>query len=271
MEWIKEDKFSIRVIEELKKEIENTTILILAGGSGKRMNIPFPKSLLELKEGYTLLDREIEFYLNCGFKDFVFLLGFGAEKILSHLKEREYDKRINYKVSIDPTTENWGKGKALKYALENGIIDMRRRIIISFPDDLKLDRYLPLKLLLSHLHAKETYDITGTIVLTNGYNFPFGVARVENNFVIDFVEKPHMNVFVSIGMYAFEKEIWNIIDREISLEEKRSIEFEEIVLPKLARENKLYSLLVSSDSWIPINDMKAYETAKKIINSISYR
>ncbi|MEM5830211.1 MAG: UTP--glucose-1-phosphate uridylyltransferase [Candidatus Aenigmatarchaeota archaeon] len=263
-----EDNISIKVIEELKKEMENTTIVILAGGSGKRMNIPFPKSLLELREGYTLLDREIEFYLNCGFNDFVFILGFGADKILKHLKEKGYDEKINYKVSIDPTTENWGKGKALKYALENGVIDMRKRIIISFPDDLKLDKYLPLKLLLTHLHAKESYDIIGTIVLTHGYSFPFGVAKVENNFVKDFVEKPHMNVFVSIGMYAFEKNIWNIIDREISLDEKRSIEFEDIVLPKLAKENKLYSLLVSSDSWIPINDMKAYESAKKIVNSI---
>ncbi|MEM5820775.1 MAG: UTP--glucose-1-phosphate uridylyltransferase, partial [Candidatus Aenigmatarchaeota archaeon] len=256
------------MFRDIRDEIDNTSVVILAGGSGKRMNIPFPKSLLELREGYTLLDREIQFYLNCGFNDFVFILGFGADKILKHLKEKRYDEKIKYRVSIDPTTENWGKGKALKYALQSGIIDTSKRAIISFPDDLKLDKYLPLKLLLTHLYAKDHYNIIGTIVLTHGYSFPFGVAKVENNFVKEFVEKPYMNVFVSIGMYLFEKEIWNIIHREIDMSERKSVEFEDIVLPKLAKENKLYSLLVSSDSWIPINDMKAYELAKKIVNSI---
>lgn len=253
--------------KEIENEIKNTRIVILAGGSGKRMNIEKSKALLELADGYTLLDREIEFYYDCGFKNFIFLLGKYAEQIIEHLENKEYNKIINYEISIDLKTENWGKGKALKYAFEAGILK-RERIIISFPDDLKLDNFLPIKLLLTHIESKKRYNILGTIVLTNGFEFPFGVSRVENNFVVDFIEKPLMNVFVSIGMYLLDKEVIDLIDEHINLDEEKPIEFEDIILPKLAKDKKLYSLLVSHDIWIPINDMKTYEKARIIFQKL---
>lgn len=253
------------LVEELKDEIENTTIVILAGGLGKRMNINTPKPLLKLKEDYTLLDNEIDFYYRCGFRNFVFLLGYGAEEIISHLEKKEYKNKINYRVSVDPTTKNWGKGKAVKYAFENKVLK-RERIMISYPDDVKLDKYLPIKLLLTHIDAKEKFDIIGTLVLTLGYEFPFGVAKVKNNFITDFVEKPLMDTLVSIGMYIFEKEFLDIIDEEVDINEDKAVEFEDRIFPRLARENKLYSMFVSHNIWIPVNDMKNYERAVNILN-----
>ncbi|MEM5820148.1 MAG: sugar phosphate nucleotidyltransferase [Candidatus Aenigmatarchaeota archaeon] len=255
------------VFKEIDKEIKDTKVVILAGGSGKRMNIDKPKALLELSENYTLLDKEIDLYFSCGFKNFIFLLGKYADQIIDHLEKRNYRDKINYEICIDPKTSNWGKGKALKYAYEVGILK-RERIMISFPDDLKLDNFLPIKLLLTHLEVRKRYDILGTIVLTNGFEFPFGVAKVENNFIIDFVEKPLMNVFVSIGMYLLEKEVIDLIDEYIDLNESKSIEFEDIILPKLSKERKLYSLFVSHDIWLPINDMKSYEKARNLYKKI---
>jgi len=255
------------LINEVESEINKTTVVILAGGLGKRINTNTPKPLLKLKEDYTLLDNEIDFYYRCGFRNFAFLLGYGAEEIISHLERKEYKRKIKYRISVDPTTKNWGKGKAVKCAFEKGILK-RERIIISYPDDIKLDRYLPIKLLLTHLDAKEKFDIIGTIVLTLGYEFPFGVAKVKNNFVTEFTEKPLMDVLVSIGMYVFEKEFLDIVDSEIDLNEEKAIEFEERILPKIAREGKLYSLFVSHNIWIPVNDMKSYEKAIKVINEV---
>ncbi|MEM0242884.1 MAG: sugar phosphate nucleotidyltransferase [Candidatus Aenigmatarchaeota archaeon] len=253
----------VTAFKEIDSEIRKIRVVIMAGGSGKRMNIDKPKALLELSDGYTLLDREIEFYFNCGFKNFVFILGKYADQIIEHIENKKYKEKINYEISIDPKTDNWGKGKALKYAFETGVLK-RERIIITFPDDLKLDNFLPIKLLLTHLEANRRYGILGTIVLTNGSEFPFGVAKVENNFVVDFVEKPLMNVFVSIGMYLLEKEVTDMIDDYIDLEEPKAIEFEEIILPMLSKEKKLYSMFVSHDIWLPINDMKIYEKARNL-------
>ncbi|MEM0480998.1 MAG: nucleotidyltransferase family protein [Candidatus Aenigmatarchaeota archaeon] len=254
------------ILEKLKKEIEKTQVVILAGGSAKRMgNIEKPKALLEIGNK-TLLDNEIEFFANCGFKNFVLLLGYKHEQILEHIEKKGYKNYLNLEISIDPTTQNWGKGKALKYAYREGKIK-RERFIISFPDDLKLDSTLPIKLLSQHLSIREREDILGTITLSNGIEFPFGVAKLdEKGRIISFIEKPLVNTLTSIGLYIFEPEVLDYIDKYIDLNSPKAIEFEEVILPLLASQNKLYSLIVPSEIWIPINDLKAYEKVKKMFS-----
>ena len=61
------------ILENLKKEIEKTQVVILGGGSPKRMGkIDKPKALLELREGWTLLYNELDFFAKFGFKNFCF-------------------------------------------------------------------------------------------------------------------------------------------------------------------------------------------------------
>ena len=187
------------------------------------------------------------------------------EKIIEHIERKNYKSFLDVEFSVDPTTENWGKGKAIKYAYENGKIK-RERFIITFPDDLKLDKSLPLKLLLQHLTVKDK-NILGTITLANSIEFPFGVARVnEEGKVTSFIEKPLVNTLTSIGLYIFEPEVLDLTSKYIDLKIPKPIELEEIILPLLANNGQLYSLIVPHDIWIAINDIKAYEKAKKVLS-----
>jgi len=258
----------VEILENLKKEIEKTQVIILAGGSAKRMGkIDRPKALLELKDGWTLLDNELDFFAKCGFKNFVLVLGYMHEKIEEHIEKMGYKKKFNIEVSVDPTTENWGKGKALKYALQQNKI-RKERFIVSFPDDLKLDNSLPLKFILQHLTFVSRCNSLGTITLVNGIEFPFGVAKLNGEGkVISFVEKPLVDTLTSIGLYAFEKDVLDIINDKIDLSTPRAIEFEEVVIPYLASQGKLYSLVVPPDVWLPVNDLKSYEKATKLFQS----
>jgi NDP-sugar pyrophosphorylase family protein len=258
----------VEILENLKKEIEKTQVVILAGGSAKRMGkIDRPKALLELKEGRTLLDNEIEFFSKCGFKNFIFLLGFMHEQIEEHIEKMGYVKKFNVQISVDPTTQNWGKGKALKYAFEQGKIK-KERFIVSFPDDLKLDPSLPLKLILQHSSYVSKYNALGTITLANGIEFPFGVAKLNGEGkVLSFVEKPLVDTLTSIGLYAFEKEVLDLIEEKIDVNLPKAIEFEEVIIPYLASQGKLYSLVVPPDVWLPINDIKSYEKVVKLFQA----
>jgi len=258
----------VEILENLKKEIEKTQVVILAGGSAKRMGkLDRPKALLELKEGWTLLDNELEFFAKCGFKNFVLLLGHMHEQIEDHIENVGYRKRFNLQISVDPTTENWGKGKALKYAFDQGIIK-RERFIVSYPDDLKFDLSLPLKLILQHLSFVSKYESLGTITLVNGIEFPFGVARLNGEGkVISFVEKPLVDTLTSIGLYAFEKEVLDLVKEKIDINSPKAIEFEDIIIPTLVSQGKLYSLVVPPDVWLPVNDIKSYEKTLKIFQS----
>jgi NDP-sugar pyrophosphorylase family protein len=258
----------VEIFENLKKEIEKTQVVILAGGSAKRMGkIDKPKALLELKEGWTLLDNELDFFAKCGFKNFVLVLGYMHGQIEEHIEKMGYKDRFNIEVSIDPTTENWGKGKALKYALQQNKIK-KERFIVSFPDDLKLDNSLPLKFILQHLTFVSKCNSLGTITLVNGIEFPFGVAKLNGEGkVISFIEKPLVDTLTSIGLYAFEKDVLDIINYKIDLSAPKTIEFEDVVIPYLASQGKLYSLVVPPDVWLPVNDLKSYEKATKLFKS----
>jgi len=256
----------MKIIDNLKNEIEKTQILIFAGGTAKRMGkLDKPKALLELDKERTLLDYEIELFSNCGFKNFVLLLGHMHEKIVEHIESKGYRKSLNIEISVDPTTENWGRAKALKYAYENGKVK-RERFIVTYPDDLKLDKSLPLKLLLQHLSVKEK-NILGTVALTNGIEFPFGIAKVnEEGKVYSFIEKPLINALTSIGLYIFEPEILDLVAKYVDFNVPKPIELEEIILPFLANNGQLYSLIVPHDIWIAINDMKTYEKVRKMFS-----
>jgi NDP-sugar pyrophosphorylase family protein len=258
----------VEILENLKKEVEKTQVVILAGGSAKRMGkIDRPKALLELSEGWTLLDNELDFFAKCGFKNFVLVLGHMHEQIEEYVEKMGYKKRFNIEISVDPTTENWGKGKALKYALEQNKIK-KERFIVSFPDDLKLDSSLPLKLILQHLTFVSKYNSLGTITLVNGIEFPFGVAKLNGEGkVINFIEKPLVDTLTSIGLYAFEEEVLDLINQKIDLNIPKAVEFEEVIIPHLASHGKLYSLVVPPDVWLPVNDIKSYEKAARLFKS----
>lgn len=259
-------------IKRLEKEIKNTQVIILAGGSGKRMGkVDIPKPLLKISKDKTLLDNELEYYANWGFEDFVLLIGYKSEMILEHLeKNKEFIKNlgISIKISVDPTTKNWGKGKAIKYALESGVINEKKRSIISYPDDLKLDKTLPIKLLIHHLSGKENLGIWMTLVLVNAVEFPYGVAKLDSRGIImDFIEKPIMDTYTNIGTYMSEPEVFEIVRDAVDLEASKSVEFESVVLPILAKKEKLFSVIIPMGSWLPVNDIKSYEKALSLLNS----
>ncbi|MEM5772901.1 MAG: sugar phosphate nucleotidyltransferase [Candidatus Aenigmatarchaeota archaeon] len=251
---------------DLKKEIEKTQVLILTGGSGKRMGNPeLPKALMKVG-GKTLIDRCIEFYAKHGFKDFVLLVGFMHEKIEEHVGDgSKYGVKVRY--CLDPPIEKVGKGKALKNAILTGAIDLNKRAIIAYPDDVYLDEEIPIKLLKKHLELKESKRIIATLACASGVEYPYGVALAyDGELVEEFFEKPIVQIPSTIGLYVVEPEIFKVIEREVDMNAEKAIEFESVVLSKLAKEKKLGRFLIEPKKWIAINTQKELETADKILS-----
>ncbi len=251
-------------LEKLKKEIEKTQVIILAGGKAKRLGIKDkPKALIEVNSK-PLLDYTLEMFSYCGFSDYVFILGHLHEQIEEHL-DKNWKGKISYKIFVDPPGVS-GKGKALKAALDEGVIDKERRAIIAFPDDFILDKELPVELLMRHLSGKKIFNTSATVALTTGTEYPFGVGEIDNNgLVVNFIEKPFINKFTSTGMIVVEPEVFGMIEKFISLDEPGSVEFESVILPILAKERKLYSFILPPGIWIPINTVKEQELVEKIL------
>ncbi|MCS7386373.1 MAG: sugar phosphate nucleotidyltransferase [archaeon GB-1867-005] len=253
-------------IQELKNEISKTQIIMLVGGKGKRLGYPnIPKALIEVA-GKTLIEREIELYRDCGFKKFKLLIGHLGEKIINYIGDGS-KLGVEVEYAEDPKIANVGKGKALKHAIEIGVIEANSRGIITFPDDLKLDKFLPLKLMAHHLYGVEELDIWATTLLVTSTTYPYGVAKVNPNGIVEeFVEKPKISMFTHVGVCVVEPQVYKLIDDAIDMQAPEAIEYEAVILPKLAREKKLFSMTIPGDDrsiWIPINTRKELEIAEK--------
>lgn len=253
-------------LSHLSREIENTQVIVLAGGRAKRMGtLDKPKALLEIN-GSTLIDETLKYLTNCGFKDFRFLIGYKAEDIKKYVGDgSKYGIKVTYSVEPDYIK---GRAKALKYALENGKIDPRKRALVCFPDDLFFDKQLPIKLLLQHIHAVEEKQALVTVLLVSGTQYPFGVAELDSDmFITNFIEKPFIQQFTSTGQYILEPEVFQKIEKEINLKDKENPELEHNILPELASERKILGMVIPSYVWHSVNTVKEHESAEKRLSS----
>jgi NDP-sugar pyrophosphorylase family protein len=254
----------MKELENIAKEIENTQVIILAGGRAKRMGqIDKPKALLEIN-GTTLIDYTINLLNNCGFKDFKLLIGYKHEEIEKHLGDgSNHGVKITY--SVEPETIK-GRAKAMKYALMTKKIDKSKRALVCFPDDIFTDRKLPIKLLLQHLHGVEEKKALATVLFVSGTSYPFGVAEMDADmFVTNFIEKPFIHKYTSTGQYILEPEVFGRIEKEIDLDTTESPELEHNILPKLAAERRVQGMVISSSVWFSVNTTKEHEAVEKIL------
>ncbi|MEM3394267.1 MAG: sugar phosphate nucleotidyltransferase, partial [Candidatus Methanomethylicia archaeon] len=133
------------------------------------------------------------------------------------------------------------KGKALKHALKSGVIERDKRAIITFPDDLKLNRFLPLILLAQHIHGVENYDIWATSTLITSTTYPYGIAEIDEvGRIKRFVEKPFINVLTHIGMCVIEPNVYQLVAELIDINSAEAIKELELAESILTRKHKIY-------------------------------
>lgn len=102
-------------------------------------------------------------------------------------------------------------------------------------------------------------DAESKIVVSNPTLW-YGKVELRKDLVLEFKEKPLLNCYVSCGHYLFKK---HIIDRYFP-----DIGYlEESVLPKLAKERKLFAHKLTG-KWISLNTLNDYLEAKSIISSL---
>jgi mannose-1-phosphate guanylyltransferase len=268
--------------DELEEFKRKSVVISPVGGKGSRFIPPQLTSLIEQKFGKktleelylpkhllkigekTLLEFFITPYKKFGINVFVFLLGKGAEPIQDFLGDgSKFGIEIRY--SYDPLVSKVGKGKAIKYAYDQKVIDVEEEpyVHVGFPDDLILYPFFVEEYSARFLYYKKRWDCYGVVVLSY-YRSPFGEVEVErgNGRIKDFVEKPLSEKLANTGRYVYDSRKVLPYIQKIDLNSSQAIEFEEAVLTPLAKEGKLgYYILPTENDWIPINSLKDYERA----------
>lgn len=207
-----------------------TVGMILCGGFGKRLRPlteRIPKPLIEIKDGYTILDKQLFDLKNAGIKRAYLLTGFLGEKIEERYGDNYKGLRIEYVREEKPL----GTLNAIRLGME--AIDGEKQCIIRNGDvvaDLNIKKMI---------HLGEMSDYPLTMFITRMQS-PYGIVETSGDKIVNFREKPLLDYYINAGVY-FSKGNLDFGDFE-------SGDIEKTLFPLMAKENKLgyYRRMVSS-------------------------
>ena len=257
-------KVSQNELEDLKSQ---TVVVLPAGGRGLRIRAEsqsgdINKAMMKIN-GLSMIEKAIQDYSSAGIKRFVVLTGFLAEKVEEHLGDgSRWDVEIRY--SCDPDGRKVGNAGAILNALNNGTLDDTSTSIVHNPDDVIVGMSRPYGdvFLEGQVKAKKN-GCVATFVVVPDTPFQYSGLIIENGRVKDVTKYPPIAVPAHTGITIFDPEVYSYFRRLVSLEVESS--FENVVCPVLAEENRLFAINIPSESWIPVNDLKGIEKARRAL------
>ena len=226
--------------------------IILAGGLGERLR-PLtdntPKPLLPIR-GIPIIEHAIDNFKKYGITNIILAIGYKSEQIKEYFGDgSKLGVNISYCIEDAPL----GTGGAIKKAAENIketflAINGDNLCDVNWTEQIKLHRENNAKITLGLFPVE---DVT-----------QFGIARLEGNKLMEFIEKPTVEQAPSnlnnAGLYVIEPESLNILPQGKSSIERDCFE-------KLSSTGVVYAYKHNSQ-WFPTDNLEKYKKAEKEFN-----
>lgn len=217
---------------------------ILAGGYAKRLR-PLtdttPKSLIEIRPGYTVLDKQLLAMRSAGIKTVYLLVGYLKEKI----KERYGG--------------SWG-GLEIRYIEEDepmgtvyGIRELVRRTGL---DALIMNGDVVTDVNLKRMVARAEKNKSMVTMLVVRLRSPYGIVELQGDKIASFVEKPELPYYINGGVYYIPASLRSYFEPY----EKGDVE--KLVFPTLAEEGLLSYYKEDGVFWKSIDSLKDLEEVR---------
>ncbi len=225
--------------------MKKVTGIIFAGGYGKRL-LPLtesiPKPLLELQDGYTILDKQILDFKYAGISEVYLLIGHLADKIKERYNDSYKGVKVKYLVEDKPM--------GTLYALSNALKRIKSDIVVRNGDVVSDVNLMEL------VKRAQAGDDLVTIVVTRMQS-PFGIVESTDRKVISFKEKPFLDIFINAGAYYIKKEAFPYFHEEY---DRSEIEF--TVFPKLVEDRMVAPYHEDSVFWRSVDGLKDLEAVR---------
>lgn len=222
--------------------------VILAGGKGERLK-PLtddtPKPLL-LIQGKPILEYAIENLRNYGIKKIVLALGYKADKIMGYFGD---GSKLGVEISYSLEDTPLGTGGAIKKAssLPGRFVALNGDNLANFNYDKMLEA-----------HLESTKKLTLTLFPVEDVT-QFGIAQLDGNNIIRFIEKPSVEEAPSnlnnAGAYIIEEGMLDMLP-----EGKSSIERDCFEL--LAPKGEINSY-IHDGQWFPTDNLERFNLANE--------
>ena len=208
-----------------------TVGMILCGGFGKRLRPvteKVPKPLVEIKEDYAILDKQLFDFKNAGINEVYLLAGFLHEKIEERYGAEYKGIKINYVIEDEPL----GTLNAIRLGME--ALGEEKQVVIRNGDivaDLNIKKMI---------EQGERSDYFVTMFVTQ---------------MTSPKEKPLLDYYINGGIY-FTKGL-------LDFGEFKTGDIEKTLFPVLAKENQLGFYKEDDLFWMAIDTTKELETVQK--------
>ncbi|MCB9791024.1 hypothetical protein H6764_03310 [Candidatus Nomurabacteria bacterium] len=254
-----------KILEKVKK---NTIVGLMAGGEGTRFKTvssdqEVNKNSFKLPNGDTMIERTIRIYRDAGVTNFVALVYTHADSIVDLLGDGT-KLGVNIKYSYDPK-KPVGKGGAVKNAFLNNSFDDSKYLIIHNPDDQIVnfeDKFVD-RVISGHLEGEEKGKM-GTIVVVEETPYTFTGMDIYDNEVKEIEMYPMIPIPTHTGVTVFSPGMFKYFDDLFDLSKKS--DFEKVLFPLLTKKKLLYAVSIPNNSWIAVNDPKAYKEFLKYLD-----
>lgn len=227
------------------------TAVVLAGGAGERLR-PLtndrPKPMIELS-GKPILHWIIEWLKRNGIRRIVLGVAYCKDVVTDYFGD---GSKFGIDIVYSQHSVVGETGEGFRLAIERYVND---DIFIAMNGD-ELTNFSIKKFTDYHIRT----DPVATIAITNPRS-PFGIVDADKEgLVLSFHEKPILSsLWVSIGVYLFNREILNYLPNNGSIEKQ--------TFPKLVK-NKLLRAYEVDGSWLTINTIKDLKYVENVFSKL---
>jgi NDP-sugar pyrophosphorylase family protein len=240
---------------------DNCVVALMAGGESTRYAAvlegkKIQKNAHELPNGDTMIEMAIRAYRDVGIHKFVALVYHNAHSIEDRLGNgSSMGVEICYSHDPEPPA---GKGGAIRNAIENGSIPPDMHLFVVNPDDVILNFPGSFVRYVGEAYIEgEKKGMLATAVLAPGQHYAGTGMMVVKNMVVDTQMYPVIPIPIHAGITVFSPKILPRFLELFSLDKKS--DFEQVLFPILAREQKLWSVVLDKGILIAVNDLKSYK------------
>ncbi|HDD46447.1 MAG TPA: nucleotidyltransferase family protein, partial [Candidatus Aenigmarchaeota archaeon] len=225
------------------------TAVILAGGKGTRLRpitYEIPKPLVPV-HGKPVVAHIFDLLKKYGIVDVILSIGYLKEKIKNEIGD---GSKFGVKVRYIEEEEPLGTGGPLRLAKDI----LKSAFIVSNGDELKdiniMDMY--------EVHKRNNALVTIALKTVEDPS-AYGVAKLEGERIMEFVEKPKKEEapsnLINAGFYIMEPKVIDMIP-------EGNVSLERDIFPKIAEMGKLYGYPFSGQ-WFDTGNIERYERAIK--------
>lgn len=225
--------------------------VILAGGEGRRLR-PFtyviPKPLMPIGE-LPIIEIILKQLKNNGFNDIIISTGYKENLIRMFLNGADKKHNLNIKYSReDKPLGTVGSLSLIKDELNEDFILMNGDTLctVNYNELMK--------------YHKKSGNIATITLHKKEIKINFGVVKLDNVSIIDYIEKPTHTYFVSIGVYVFKPDVLKYIP-------DGKLDFPDLI-KILIRNNEKVEGYIFDDYWQDIGRQEDYMKVNEDINKI---